>query len=135
LADASGTFAQAPSIQRVTVHADIKNEDKEKPCSFKFILTKDGKVTYERAGWGLEEGWEDNTNCESSSGDLSKSQTSTKGLYGLDMEIDHGKRCDNDSEWYVEIWGTDGYKWEGAHWRHFWRNNQTHASFSFGIND
>jgi hypothetical protein len=126
--------AAAQDIKQVTVHCDIKNEDKEKPGSFKFQLKKDGKTVYERSGWGLEEGWDDNTNHQTSSDDLSGAGFKTKGRYTLIIDIDNGKRIDVECEWYVEIEGTDGKVRVSPKNRKFFRNRETHWEITFDIN-
>src|SRR3954462_8067114 len=114
--------ARAQDIKQVTVPCDIKNEDKEKPGSFKVQLKKDGKTVYERSGWGLEEGWDDNTNDQTSSGDLTLAAIKSKGRYTLVIDIDNGKRIDVDCEWYAEIDGTDGKMRVSSKHRKFFRN-------------
>ena len=127
--------ALGQNVNQVTVHCDIKNEDKEKPCSFKVTLKKDGKELYSRSGWSLEEGWDDNTNHETSSDDISGLSVARKGRYVLDIEIDNGKRCDVECEWYVDVVGSDGKTITSKKYRHFYRNRQTTDSFSFDIGE
>ncbi|HVJ68736.1 MAG TPA: hypothetical protein VM510_12165 [Caulifigura sp.] len=125
----------APKVKQVTVHCDVKNEDKEKPGSFKYQLKKDGKVVHERSGWGLEEGWEDNTAHQSSSEDISGAGFDTKGRYTLVVDIDNGKRIDVECEWYVDIVGTDGTVRVSPKNQKFFRNRETHWEITFDINN
>ena len=126
--------ADAANIKQVTVHCDIKNEDKEKPGSFRFQLKKDGKTVYDRAGWGLEEGWDDQTKHECSSDDMTDAAIPTKGRYTLTVDIDNGKRIDVECEWYVEVIGTDGKTRTSSKNQKFFRNRETHWEITFDLN-
>jgi hypothetical protein len=121
------------TVKQVTVHCDIKHEDKEKPGSFKFQVKKDGKVLYERSGFGLEEGWDDDTSHQTSSDDMTGVDVPVTGRYTFIVDIDNGKRIDVESEWYVDILGTDGRSRTSAKNLKFFRNQETHWEVTFDI--
>ena len=131
---AASLASDATNIQQVTVHCDIKNEDKEKPGSFEFQLKKGGVLVFDRSGWGLEEEWDDQTPHQCSSDDLTGATIPTKGRYTLTIDIDNGKRIDVECEWYVEVVGTDGKVRTSSKHQKFFRNRETHWEITFDIN-
>ena len=120
-------------IKQATVHCNIKNEDKEKPGSFRFQLKKDGKTVYERSGWGLEEAWEDQTSHQTSSDDISDAEIPLRGRYTLIIDIDNGIRIDVECEWYVELVGDDGKIRTSPKNQKFFRNRETHWEITFDV--
>lgn len=119
------------TIKRIWIEARIGNEDKERACAFRVRLKRGDTEVYKREGWGHRELWFDGAVRKTWSDNLESRHIPLLGDYTFEVVIDRGIRCDIDTQWVIDIRGSDGRTYSYGPFSYYFENRIADYSFTF----